>query len=54
MNKDNKDDRIRALRQDPDFRALVNALESQTTEQVDSFYSQYESEEDTGAEDDAQ
>lgn len=36
------DDSIKALRQDPDFRALVNALESQSSEQVESFYSHYE------------
>jgi hypothetical protein len=54
MNKDNRDDRIKTLRQDLDFRALVTALESQNQDQVGLFYSQYEPEEDTGAEDDAQ
>ncbi|MGO9571850.1 MAG: hypothetical protein ACLP5H_30360, partial [Desulfomonilaceae bacterium] len=39
MSTDHKDERIKALRQDPDFRALVNALKSQTPDQVDSFYS---------------
>ncbi len=55
MRTNHKDKRIKALRHDPDFRALVDALESQTPEQVDSFHSHYgcsEQEEKVEAEDD--
>jgi hypothetical protein len=45
MNIRNQDKRIEMLRQDPDFRALVKLLDSQSAEQVDAFYSQYEREE---------
>jgi len=54
MNTKDKDERIELLRQDPDFKALVKALESQNQEQVEAFYSHYEHDEDKGVEDDAQ
>ena len=42
MSTNDKDERIKTLRQDPDFRALVDALQSQTPEQVESFYEHFE------------
>ncbi|MGO9569721.1 MAG: hypothetical protein ACLP5H_19490 [Desulfomonilaceae bacterium] len=51
MTTNEKDERIRALKQDPDFRALVNALESQTPEQVESFYEHYEHSDGKGEDD---
>ncbi len=46
METNCKGERIRELRQDPDFRALVTVLESQSPEQLALFYSHYESSED--------
>lgn len=37
MTRKDKEERIKALRADPDFRALVECLKEQTGEQVDSF-----------------
>jgi hypothetical protein len=37
MNRKDKEERIKALRSDPDFRALVECLKEQSTEQVESF-----------------
>lgn len=45
MKTEDRDERIEALKLDPDYRALVKVLESQTPEQVESFYSHYEHEE---------
>ena len=45
MNKQIENERIKALRSDPDFRALVKSLQSQTPEQLELFYEQYEREE---------
>lgn len=52
MSTNDKDERIKTLRQDPDFRALVDALQSQTPEQVESFYEHFEVS-DVKGEDDA-
>lgn len=45
MKTEDQDKRMEALKQDPDYRALVKVLELQTPEQVESFYSHYEHEE---------
>jgi hypothetical protein len=48
METQGKDERVEALRQDPDFRALVSALKAQTPEQVELFYSRCEHSEHEG------
>lgn len=37
MKRKKKKDRIEQLRQDPDFRALVDLLKRQTPDRVDAF-----------------
>ena len=37
MTRQTKEDRIRALRADADFKALVKCLSEQTPEQVEAF-----------------
>jgi|GEM_PF-4943107 len=49
MTREEKDERIRALRSDPDFRALVDCLTEQTAEQVESFI-EYSERSDAGQE----
>lgn len=37
MTRQEREDRIRQLRSDPDFRALVECLRDQTPEQIERF-----------------
>ncbi|MBI5251008.1 MAG: hypothetical protein HY912_16080 [Desulfomonile tiedjei] len=44
MSKKNEDEHIKALRDDPDFRALVEALRDQTPEQLEAFHDEFDGE----------
>jgi hypothetical protein len=43
--KKTEEDGLKALREDPDYQALVRALKKQTPDQVDAFLEQAEREE---------
>jgi hypothetical protein len=44
MSKRDEDERMRALRDDPDFRALAKTLRDQTPEQVEAFLEEFDKE----------
>jgi hypothetical protein len=51
MSTKGKDETMETLRRDPDFKALVKALESQSPKQIEAFYSHYGQKEEQGTED---
>lgn len=52
MKRKKKKDRIEQLRQDPDFRALVDLLKRQSPDRVDAFLDECESRDECEADND--